>query len=109
MSGRIPQGMRADGDDYHSTALNFISAIRGSVDARTGMYTASVSLVTGEGNRLRGPNFSFHLSYSPLTTADEGFGVGWSLRMTQVDRRSRVVSLDSGDSYVMEQLSLIHI
>lgn len=103
MSGRIPQGMRADGDDYHSTAQNFISAIRGSVDARTGMYTASVSLVTGEGNRLRGPNFSFHLSYSPLTTADEGFGVGWSLRMTQVDRRSRVVSLDSGDSCVMEQ------
>lgn len=90
------------GDDYHSTAFNFVGHIAGSVDPRTGMYSATVDLTTGEGNRLRGPSFDFRLAYSALRVSDEGFGKGWFLRMTEVDRRSRMVSLAAGDAYSIE-------
>lgn len=66
-------------DDFYSNAFGFYSHISGAVDPRTGMYSASIDLPTGNGNRLRGPHLEFRLSYSALNPNEDGFGVGWRL------------------------------
>lgn len=83
--------------DIHSDAFSFFSHIKGEVDPRTGMYSARVELMTGEGNRLRGPHFEFRLAYSPLNTRDDGFGEGWHLGLTELDKG--MLTLGSGDRY----------
>ncbi|QWT21840.1 hypothetical protein KPL74_07485 [Bacillus sp. NP157] len=83
----------------HSTALNFFSHVAGRVDPRTGTYIVSVDLQCGEGNTLRGPSFTFHLGYDALSSVDEGFGQGWSLRTSTLDRSTRMLALDSGESF----------
>jgi RHS repeat-associated protein len=87
--------------EYHSTAFNFI---HGSVDPRTGMYSARVELATGQGNRLRGPSFEFCLSYSPLRPVDDGFGEGWRLRLTELDRASKLLTLGTGEAFAADAL-----
>ncbi|KJV33220.1 RHS repeat domain-containing protein [Luteibacter yeojuensis] len=95
----------AEAGETHSTALNFFSSVAGRVDPRTGAYIASVDLQCGEGNTLRGPSFTFHLGYDALAGVDEGFGLGWLLRTTTVDRTSRMVTLDSGESFKARPLT----
>lgn len=90
--------------DMYSTAFQFYSHIQASVDPRTGMYTASVDLTTGEGNRLRGPHFGFRLSYSPMGTIDDGFGTGWRLSVTELDLTAGMLSLSTGDTHKVENL-----
>jgi YD repeat-containing protein len=88
----------ASGDMY-STAFQFYSHINADVDPRTGMYSASVDLTTGEGNRLRGPHLPFRLSYNALDSIDEGFGRGWRLSLTEFDVATSLLTLSSGDSH----------
>ncbi len=86
-------------DDFYSSAFGFYSNISGAVDPRTGMYSASIDLPVGKGNRLRGPGFGFRLRYSPLSNVDHGFGEGWLLGMTELDLGSNMLTLDSGDTH----------
>lgn len=99
---RAPRPL-ATGDMY-STAFQFYSHINADVDPRTGMYSASVDLATGEGNRLRGPHLPFRLSYSALDTIDDGFGTGWRLGLTELDIDTGLLTLSSGDSHKVERL-----
>src|SRR6187402_1325696 len=94
---RTPRPL-ASGDMY-STAFQFYSHINADVDPRTGMYSASIDLATGEGNRLRGPHLPFRLSYNALDTIDEGFGKGWRLGLTEFDIDTSLLTLSSGDSH----------
>ncbi|MDQ0011172.1 YD repeat-containing protein [Luteibacter jiangsuensis] len=96
-------GLLASGELY-STAFQFYSHINADVDARTGMYSASVDLATGEGNRLRGPHLPFRLSYSAADTIDDGFGTGWRLGLTELDLDASLLTLSSGDSHKVERL-----
>jgi RHS repeat-associated protein len=89
-------------DDYYSNAFGFYSHISGAVDPRTGMYSATIDLPTGKGNRLRGPHLEFRLAYDALNPVDEGFGVGWRLGLTELDRDTNVLTLGDGDSHRME-------
>ena len=91
----------ANGDMY-STAFQFYSHINADVDPRTGMYSASIDLATGEGNRLRGPHLPFRLSYSALDTIDDGFGTGWRLGLTELDVGTMLLTLSSGDTHKVE-------
>lgn len=90
--------------DMYSTAFQFYSHINADVDPRTGMYSASVDLTTGEGNRLRGPHLPFRLSYSAVDTIDDGFGTGWRLGLTELDVSTGLLTLSSGDSHKVEGL-----
>jgi YD repeat-containing protein len=90
--------------DMYSTAFQFYSHINPDVDPRTGMYSASVDLATGEGNRLRGPHFPFRLSYSAVDTIDDGFGIGWRLGLTELDLTTSMLTLSSGDSHKVDEL-----
>lgn len=90
--------------DMYSTAFQFYSHINADVDPRTGMYSASVDLATGEGNRLRGPHLPFRLSYSAADPVDDGFGTGWRLGLTELDLDASLLTLSSGDSHKVERL-----
>lgn len=88
----------ADGD-FYSNAFSFYSHISGSVDPRTGMYSAGIDLPTGKGNRLRGPHLEFRLNFDALSATDDGFGVGWRLGLSLLDRDTNILTLGSGDSH----------
>ena len=89
-------------DDFYSNAFGFYSHISGAVDPRTGMYSATIDLPTGKGNRLRGPHLEFRLSYSALNPNDDGFGVGWRLGLTELNRINNMLTLGDGDSHRIE-------
>jgi YD repeat-containing protein len=91
--------------DMYSTAFQFYSHINADVDPRTGMYSASVDLASGEGNRLRGPHLPFRLSYSAVDPIDDGFGIGWRLCLTELDTDTGMLSLSSGDTHKVEDLT----
>lgn len=90
--------------EMYSTAFQFYSHINADVDPRTGMYSASIDLATGEGNRLRGPHLPFRLSYNALDTIDDGFGKGWRLGLTELDTEVGILSLSSGDTHKVDGL-----
>ncbi|MGX9862745.1 RHS repeat domain-containing protein [Pseudomonas moraviensis] len=83
----------------HSNAFNFGEFVSGGVDPRTGMYTSSFSLGKLHSSDLNGPEFALSLSFNPLNQADSGFGIGWSLTMTNYDMLSKVMTLSNGERY----------
>ncbi|MBK5526046.1 RHS repeat-associated core domain-containing protein [Pseudomonas sp. TH06] len=83
----------------HSNAFNFGEFVSGGVDPRTGMYTCSFSLGNLHSSDLNGPEFALALGFNPLNQADSGFGIGWSLTMTNYDLRSKVMTLSNGERY----------
>lgn len=106
MTGRSPetQGALAN-DDFYSGAFSFYSHVSGDVDPRTGMYSAGIDLTTGKGNQLRGPSFEFRLNYDALSSNDDGFGTGWHLGVTRLERDVGMLVLGSGDSHRFDRLS----
>lgn len=80
-------------------ALNFVSAIQSSVDARTGQCKINISLPELKGNDLNGPAFSPKLTYSPLTTQNTGFGLGWEVQLSQYDPGTQILSLSTGETF----------
>lgn len=105
MTGRSPetQGALAN-DDFYSGAFSFYSHVSGDVDPRTGMYSAGIDLSTGKGNQLRGPSFEFRLNYDALSSRDDGFGAGWHLGVTRLERDVGMLTLGSGDSHRFDRL-----
>lgn len=83
----------------HSNAFNFGEFVSGGVDPRTGMYTCALSLGKLHSADLNGPDLALSLGFNPLSQVDTGFGVGWSLTMTQYDLRSKVMTLANGERY----------
>ncbi|WP_313740071.1 RHS repeat-associated core domain-containing protein [Pseudomonas sp.] len=83
----------------HSNAFNFLGFMQGQVDPRTGQYTLGIELPKLAGNDLIGPALPLRLDFSPLNPADNGYGKGWSLNLTQYDLASRSLSLITGESY----------
>lgn len=83
----------------HSNAFNFLGFMQGQVDPRTGQYTLGIELPKLAGNDLIGPALPLRLDFSPLDPADNGYGKGWSLNLTQYDLASRSLSLITGERY----------
>lgn len=83
----------------HSNAFNFGEFVSGGVDPRTGMYTCAFSLGKLHSADLNGPELALSVSFNPLNQADSGFGVGWSLTLTNYDLRSKVMTLSNGERY----------
>ncbi|RMO85438.1 YD repeat protein [Pseudomonas syringae pv. philadelphi] len=89
----------------HSNAFNFMSYLQSGVDPRTGQYTVSITLPEVKTNGLRGPVLPLVLSYNPLNVQDSGFGLGWNLQLSQYDPGSQIVSLSSGETFKVQDLS----
>jgi RHS repeat-associated protein len=83
----------------YSNAFNFNDFVAGGVDARTGMYTFSLSLGELMAGGMNGPFMPIQLQYSSINTADSGFGTGWHLALTRYDVLNKVFSLSSGERY----------
>ncbi|WP_338473798.1 RHS repeat-associated core domain-containing protein [Pseudomonas sp. MS646] len=83
----------------HSTAFNFLSFVRSGVDARTGLYTVSLSLPEVKTCELSGPVIPLSLNFNPLNTTDAGFGVGWELALTQYEPSTQIISVHSGETF----------
>ena len=92
-------------------ATDFVGAVEGSVDPRTGQFTINLNVGTLTANNGFGPHVPLELSYSPMTQANLGFGVGFGFGFSTYDQRSTLMSLANGTHYkVLEcesSLSLI--
>ncbi|WP_434672598.1 RHS repeat domain-containing protein [Pseudomonas sp. R1-15] len=83
----------------HSNAFNFLSFVQSGVDARTGMYTVSLSLPEVKTCDLSGPAIPLVLNFNPLNEVDSGFGLGWDLALTQYAPSTQIVSIHSGETF----------
>ncbi|MGE8305305.1 RHS repeat domain-containing protein [Pseudomonas sp. B21-031] len=82
----------------HSNAFNFLGFMQGEVDPRTGQYTLGIELPKLVANDLIGPNLPLRLDFSPLNDADSGYGIGWSINLTQYHLTSKALSLMTGEN-----------
>ncbi|WP_210668880.1 hypothetical protein [Pseudomonas protegens] len=82
-----------------SNAFNFLSFVNNSVDPRTGQYTLGIELPELAANNLSGPSLPLHIGFNPMNTQDSGFGMGWTLNLTQYDPASNLLHLHTGESY----------
>lgn len=83
----------------HSNAFNFMSFIQGGVDPRTGQYTMKIELPDLCANTLLGPELTPTLSFSPLNVIDSGYGLGWTLQLSQYTPDNQVLALGTGETY----------
>ena len=83
----------------HSNAFNFMSFVNGSVDPRTGQYSLSIDLPSAPANDLNGPEVPLRLAFNPLNNRDSGFGIGWSLALSQFRLSTGMLDLHSGESF----------
>lgn len=88
--------------DFFTQASNFISAISGKVDPRTGLYGINVNLGQIVANNLLGPSVPLILNYSPLSKANMGFGTGFSFSLSTYNTETRRLSLSSGEQYSVQ-------
>lgn len=87
------------GGPCYTSAGNFISAIQGGVDPRTGLFNITLPLVNIRANQLMGPEFSLVLFYSPLSSQNVGFGNGFRLNLSKYDTNNSELSLSTGEEY----------
>jgi len=84
---------------FYTAAGNFLSAIQGGVDPRTGLFNVNLPLINLQAGDLAGPGLALALRYSPLSSVDEGFGRGFALNLTRYDIARRRLHLSTGESY----------
>ncbi|WP_446469575.1 RHS repeat domain-containing protein [Xenorhabdus stockiae] len=89
--------------DFFSQATNFQSAAAGRVDPRTGLFNYMMPVAHLIGNNLLGPELTLALTYSPLNSADIGFGLGFSLGLSQYDAKNRILILSTGERYKVDE------
>ena len=82
-----------------SNAFNFLSFVNNSVDPRTGQYTLGIELPELVANNLCGPSLPLHIGFNPMNTQDSGFGMGWTLNLSQYDPATGLLHLHTGESF----------
>ncbi|MFK3776511.1 hypothetical protein [Pseudomonas sp. NPDC089406] len=89
----------------HSQASNFLSAVQSAVDPRTGQFNLLISIPLGSANDLAGPSLPFTLAFSSLGShQNRGFGLGWSLLVTELSlaQGAQSLRLSSGEQFAIE-------
>lgn len=84
---------------YYTSASNFISAVQGSVDSRTGLFNVNLPLGNFCGNDMMGPSLTLNLLYSPLSTINIGFGKGFQLNLSTYNLTTGQLLLSTGEEY----------
>ncbi|WP_150624764.1 RHS repeat domain-containing protein, partial [Pandoraea horticolens] len=99
---------------FFTQANNFVGAVAGGVDPRTGLYNLSIPLGRLLGNGGLGPVVPIQLFYSPLSTllapgtvANKGFGKGVAVGFTSYDRDSGLLSLSTGQQIKVYEVDKI--
>lgn len=82
-----------------SNAFNFSSFMQSSVDPRTGLYTLSIALPSLNANELCGPDLPLQLNFNPMSNDNNGFGIGWSLKLSSFNITTGMLSLHTGESF----------
>ncbi|HKS11417.1 MAG TPA: RHS repeat-associated core domain-containing protein [Pseudomonas sp.] len=83
----------------HSNAFNFMGFVHGSVDQRTGQFSAAIDLPWLKPNDLCGPELPLQLGFNPMNEQNSGFGIGWTLKLTQFVIPSGMLALHTGESF----------
>ncbi|KAI9648647.1 hypothetical protein NHQ30_003285 [Ciborinia camelliae] len=84
----------------YSQGVNFGSFVQEGVDARTGQYTSSIVLYEAPAKARNCAPLKLSLRFSPLNTANVGFGKGWSLNLSQYQHIApRSLILSTGEHY----------
>lgn len=89
----------------HTQATNFSDFIKTGVDARTGQFTLAFQLPLIPANNMCGPSLAPTLAFSVMgSTQDKGFGLGWSLDLTELDLNQDAPSLalSSGERFAVD-------
>jgi RHS repeat-associated protein len=86
-------------ESFYSQAFNFVSAVAGGVDPRTGLFNVNMPLVSLIGNDNLGPSLPLTLHYTALSTLNQGFGIGCSLGLSQYDTTAMLLTLSTGERY----------
>jgi RHS repeat-associated protein len=86
-------------NSFFSGSDNFVDAIQGGVDPRTGLFSVSVPLVHLHSNKLSGPELALTLRHTPLSSINEGFGRGFMLNLTRYNSDTGELSLSTGENY----------
>ncbi|WP_416466470.1 RHS repeat-associated core domain-containing protein [Pseudomonas sp. LFS044] len=82
-----------------SNAFNFLSFLNNSVDPRTGQYTLAIELPELVANNLSGPSLPLRIGFNPMNIQDSGFGMGWTLNLSQYDPATNLLHLHTGESF----------
>ncbi|WP_442112382.1 RHS repeat domain-containing protein [Pseudomonas sp. NUPR-001] len=86
----------------HTQANNFLQAVHSGVDPRTGQFNLAINVPLGAANNLTGPTLSLTWLFSSLSShRDLGFGLGWSLALSQLTLavNASSLSLSSGEQF----------
>jgi hypothetical protein len=89
----------------HTQATNFTDFIKTGVDPRTGQFTLAFQLPLIPANNMCGPSLSPTLAFNVMgSTQDKGFGLGWSLDLTELNLNQDAPSLylSSGESFAVD-------
>ncbi|MDR7344271.1 YD repeat-containing protein [Pantoea alhagi] len=91
--------------EFTSQSENFISALTGEIDPRTGAYGCRFTLAQLAGNAGLGPEIPVILNYSPLSTGNSGFGIGVTMPLSSYNKSTRTLQLSSGEQYKVTENS----
>lgn len=87
-------------ESLQSNAQNFPGFASGGVDARTGLYTFTLSLPNVTTSDLLGPEFALALTFNPIGGDNWGLGAGWSTNLSHVNlEEPRLLKLSTGEQF----------
>lgn len=92
-------------NDVYSNAFNFQSNQSGKVDLRTGQYSARIHLTTlrpeGGGGDGKGGEAKREvaLTFSMMKAGNDGYGIGWSLGISEFDLKTSQLRLATGERF----------
>ena len=93
-------------DKAISNAYNFKNVFGAQVDPRTGMFDFHYTLAHIEGNKGFGPSLTLIAQYTQSAATDlYGLANRWSLNLTHFDLHSHMLTLSSGASFRINNLS----
>ncbi|WP_186650395.1 RHS repeat domain-containing protein [Fluviispira vulneris] len=90
--------------NIYSNAFNFSSYLNGSVDLRTGQYSAVIKLATIRSSSSIESTRDISLIFNMMNTNNEGFGKGWSLGKSEYNTANSTLQLLSGGTFRSESM-----
>lgn len=91
--------------EIHSQASNYLGFVKTGVDPRTGQFTLAMSVPLPPANNLAGPALTPTLAFSSMgSTQNRGFGLGWTLNLSQLslDPDATSLRLTSGEQFAVD-------
>ena len=72
-------------NSIYSNAFNFGSFMEGSVDPRTGQYSQTITVMTLQAQNSDSASRPLTITFSALDTINQGFGIGWSMKLPSLE------------------------